>query len=628
LRLWLSLVVDEDDIKNIKPLPNLDYRIMQGNSLISEFKGISFDTNSKNDDKTSVQTTFLKDETEELIDKFQQKKDEFINKSNIIKKLQLKEEVEDLLITIFETKIKTQKADYFNRLKEIETKHSNWSTKKQRDEYIKQDKEQLYKEFGFDLESAEKQLKKFTSGRQIKPFFLWDLYFSEVFHNKGGFDVVIANPPYLKERDNKNAFESINNSNFGKKYHQGKMDYWYYFLHKAIDIVSDKGVISYITSRYWLNSSGAKKLIQRVKEELSFIHFIDIGKLKVFNEVAGHHMVAVYQRQKKEQFVYKLMINDLSDIYSDIDTENVQIKYLSNEDIFSDTNEIILEESIYDNTNIIKLGAITDISQGVVEAPDKLSNKQIALANKPNFKVGDGVFVLSKNEIMDLNLNKKEKLVLKKYLDPNDVDKYSINYKDKYLIYSDKRIKEKIKREKQYLSLKKHLDRFKLFITSSNKPYGLHRSREQRYFKKPKIIFKNMFVDVGFSFDNEGKYYFGFSFSSIIQKNDKHELKYILAILNSKFAKNWFYKNGKKRGAGVDIGVQKLRLFPIKDIDCNKQNFFIDLANKIMATTESEDYVGNLKKQAKVKTLEAEIDQLVYKLYGLPTEEIKIVENG
>jgi hypothetical protein len=188
LRLWLSLVVDEDDIKNIKPLPNLDYRIMQGNSLISEFMGINFDSGKE---KKSENLLF-KDETDKLIEQFQQKKDKFLNESNVSRKSKLKEEVDDLLVKMFETKLRTQKADYFNRLKNIENKYSGLPNEKQRDELIKQDKKKLYNESGFNLESAEKQLKEFASGRKIKPFFLWDLYFSEVFHQKGGFDVVIA----------------------------------------------------------------------------------------------------------------------------------------------------------------------------------------------------------------------------------------------------------------------------------------------------------------------------------------------------------------------------------------------------------------------------------------------------
>jgi len=114
--------------------------------------------------------------------------------------------------------------------------------------------------------------------------------------------------------------------------------------------------------------------------------------------------------------------------------------------------------------------------------------------------------------------------------------------------------------------------------------------------------------------------------SSIIQKNEKYDLKYILAILNSKFAENWFYKNGKKRGAGVDIGVQKLRQFPIKSISLKEQNSFIALVNKILTLTKSDDYLENPAKRAEVKKYEEQIDRLIYQLYGLTEEEIKIVE--
>ena len=104
LRLWLSLVVDEDDIKKIKPLPNLDYRIMQGNSLISEFMGISFDS-----DKQNSENLMFKDETDELIEQFQQKKDDFFRESNVSRKSNQKEEVDKLLSKKFDTKLRTQK---------------------------------------------------------------------------------------------------------------------------------------------------------------------------------------------------------------------------------------------------------------------------------------------------------------------------------------------------------------------------------------------------------------------------------------------------------------------------------------------------------------------------------------
>jgi hypothetical protein len=134
-----------------------------------------------------------------------------------------------------------------------------------------------------------------------------------------------------------------------------------------------------------------------------------------------------------------------------------------------------------------------------------------------------------------------------------------------------------------------------------------------------------MFVKNSFAYD-ENKYFVGFSFSLLIQKNKNYDLKYILSILNSKFALDWFYKNGKKRGAGVDIGVEKLRLFPIKIAIEKEQKHFINLVDKILFLTQADDYPQNKTKQAKVKEYEKEIDQMVYKLYDLTEEEINIIE--
>ena len=128
LRLWLSLVVDETNIRNIKPLPNLDYRIMQGNSLIDEFMGINFDVEKPENSENLM----FKDKTDELIGLFQEKKDEFLNESSVSRKARLKEEVENLLVDIFETKLKTQRTDYFKQLENIERKYSALPNKKDR----------------------------------------------------------------------------------------------------------------------------------------------------------------------------------------------------------------------------------------------------------------------------------------------------------------------------------------------------------------------------------------------------------------------------------------------------------------------------------------------------------------
>ncbi|MBQ7882222.1 MAG: hypothetical protein IJ312_05880 [Treponema sp.] len=108
------------------------------------------------------------------------------------------------------------------------------------------------------------------------------------------------------------------------------------------------------------------------------------------------------------------------------------------------------------------------------------------------------------------------------------------------------------------------------------------------------------------------------SYNVIISKNSTN-LLFILALLNSIYASDWFYKNAKHRGAGVDVGVDKLRTFPIPKTNSEEQKTIIDLVDKILATKKADT-------TSDTSELEHEIDELVYKLYGLTDEEIAIVE--
>ena len=140
--------------------------------------------------------------------------------------------------------------------------------------------------------------------------------------------------------------------------------------------------------------------------------------------------------------------------------------------------------------NVIRLGEICDVSQGVVEAPDRISKKALEKTPVENVQVGDGVFVLTQREVDCLRLNAEERRVLKKYVNPVNVFRYGVKWDDKYLIYSDKYIKKKIEDDEQFDRLKNHLDKFQRLITSSNAPYGIHRPRQNKYFISPKLSLK------------------------------------------------------------------------------------------------------------------------------------------
>ncbi len=286
-------------------------------------------------------------------------------------------------------------------------------------------------------------------------------------------------------------------------------------------------------------------------------------------------------------------------------------------------NKINFEETrISDYKNCVPLGEIYDVSQGVVEATSRVGKND-----------GDGVFVLNKNELSNLKLTDHENKIIKKYLNTKEVGKYKVKANSEFLIYSDKETKQKLG-SGLYPNIKNHLDKMKKFITSSNKPYGLHRPREARYFESPKLICKGMFLTPEFCYD-EGKNYVGFSFSLIIQKDKNYSLKYLLGILNSKFAENWFNINGKKRGVGVDIGVLVFRKFPVYLADKGEQIEIAKLVDKTLNLNKklqklhpvfNEEEYNEIKSE--IEKTDKLIDQKVYKLYGLTEEEIKIIERN
>ena len=127
--------------------------------------------------------------------------------------------------------------------------------------------------FGTD-EELEKQFGK--NWRDKKPF-NWQEQFPQVF-KQGGFDVIIGNPPYIKEDVNKNAFDGLHNSS----YYQGKMDLWTMFACISIDLLKDGGTMSFIAPNSWVSNAGASIFRDKILREGELKAFIDFGDYKVF----------------------------------------------------------------------------------------------------------------------------------------------------------------------------------------------------------------------------------------------------------------------------------------------------------------------------------------------------------
>lgn len=382
---------------------------------------------------------------------------------------------------------------------------------------------------------------------------------------KDGFNIILGNPPYLKERDNKHVFDPIKETGWGKQYHRGKMDYWYFFLHRAFELGSQGGIISYITSRYWINSSGSKNLIKHIREDSYLFHVVDIGKLSVFDEVAGHHMLHFYKIGVKQGACrVKQLKETVESINLGEDEDLVKISIQEGDSLFTPTDEIKLYSDPFEITTDHFLGDYYEVTQGVVQNPDKVSG---VMARRYGLEQGKGVFVLTDDEVVGLELNDKEKEYVRYFYDEAMIQNFHLDTgTNKRLLYLTKKNCPSLSGmphiEKHLKRYKKIMDGRRETINGSIEWFQMHWPRDPKYFESEKVVIPSMFVYPKAAYVEQAAY-FGLGSNVVIGGRENYNLKCLAALLNSSVACWWFYRNGKKRGAGVDIGVERLRGFPL-----------------------------------------------------------------
>ena len=144
-------------------------------------------------------------------------------------------------------------------------------------------------------------------------------------------------------------------------------------------------------------------------------------------------------------------------------------------------------------------------------------------------------------------------------------------------------------------------------------------------FNAPKIVApqRNKINTFGY---NECEWYASADVYFITEPKPEYQLKYILSLLNSNLYYIWLYNKGKRKGESLELYQKPLSEIPIKKVDVQAQNKFVSIVDKILAITQTEDYLQNQEKQDAVKEYEKQIDVMVYKLYELTYEEILTID--
>lgn len=672
LRLWLSLVVEE---KSPSPLPNLEHKIMQGNSLLSEFEGIKLFDDEILENKEEIAQNIakiqkrLKNLDSQII--FEGSKQLQKSKNQLLIKLQEeRQKIQKTLNSLQHTRAISndqnfslfdninQKQLLANTAKDLQEKIKQFIFENQRSkkENLKEDidqlKWQLIEATLQDQNKLEKleEVKKLRH-KNIRPFFIWKLEFCDVFSQKKGFDVVIGNPPYVGEKGNKEIFREIAKGNLGK-YYQGKMDLFYFFFHLALDIGKENCINAFITTNYYVTALGARKLRIDLRERSTIKNLINFNELRIFESAKGqHNLITIFSKEQNPNIPANIISTKRAGNADDkiLNTimigkdEETQYLTLDQNSLYDGEESYLRLGGVGNNESVIDkilekiaierrfLDEICNINQGVVSGCDYISKKNIEkLEDKTAINKNDGIFVFDLNNKRDLEViesfNEDEKKLLRPFFKNSDISRYYSQSKpSKYLLYYEVKLDEK-----SHPNIANHIRKFYEILNSRLIAYkenyhwtALHRAREEKIFINKKIVVPYRSITNTFAI-NDQEWFCRSDCYVITEKTHECDLKFILALLNSKLYYQWLYHRGKRKGEMLELFQKPLSEIPVKIISPQEQQPFIDHVDEILSITSSENYNPMNPPQDlsfRQKQLEAKIDEMVFDLYDLSKEE-------
>lgn len=524
LRLWLSLVVDEDDIKNIKPLPNLDYKIVCGDSLL----GYPY--------------------TPMGLEKIEELKERFIEEVNPTRKNELRGQIDDAIYGLYR--------------------------------------------------NTERSI-----GYRVTMDFR--INFSEVFHEKDGFDVVIANPPYVRQEAIRPLKPALSKA-FGN-FFCGTADIYTYFYKTGIDLLKPGGHLCFIAPNKFMRANYGKNTRELLTTHVTPKLIIDFGDLPIFDATTYPSILLIQKREPEKQ------VRTVAATF----TDEPQLARLE------ETLEVIGIQ--------MPVSALSKEGWNL-ERPEVLSlMEKLKKAGVPLGEYVQGRFYYGiktgLNEAFVIDSATRERLVaedprsaelIKPWFRGRDIRKWRAEWTGLHLIY----IPWHFEKIDQYPSVKKHLEQFKSKLKKRGATeQGRYEWYElQRYaadyhleFEKPKIIYPDISQVSKFAWD-ESKSFLGNTAYFI----PTDEL-WLVGLLNSKLIW-WYYWNigSAIRGGFVRFFSQYMETTPIQRITDAQQAPIIERTRAILKKPDS----------AAVPRIEAEIDQLIYSIYNLTQEEIQIIEDA
>ncbi len=630
LRLWIELLkhsfyqsFDDENYHDLKTLPNIDINIKCGNSLVSYFetgKSLSHYPNIK--ERMSKYKRIVKDY-----------KEGFYTDKNLIAK-EIKNLQESFKNFCLKDKFNKEIKQLTNGANEYSKKYGDFLADEHHDEKFKSFFSKNMFEFSFDEKEATKEFanlkKEYDNIFNLESNhpFEWRFEFPEILDDDGnfkGFDLIIGNPPYIRQEELKELKPHLAKN---YKVYKGTSDIYTYFYELGFNVLKDNGVLSYITSNKYTRAGYGEALREFLLKNVKVLEYTDLNGIKVFDSATVDTSILCFEKSKSKdnKFKYLALSNEILktcayDIGLYKDFAEFSQNSLSKESFtFSDENTSALKAKIERIGTPLKEWQGLNIYRGILTG----YNEAFIITTE------------KRNEILANCKDEAEKertaKLIRKMLRGRDIKRYSYEWAGLWVINAHNGYKnqngEKVEaiNIENYPSLKKHFDEFypqlEKRADKGLAPYNLRNCAYIEEFEREKIVYSEIVRKPQFYLDTKLNFYAEATSFILTGEN----LKYLIAFLNNDFVAfifKTFYAGGNLGENGFRYKKAFLEKLPIPKINSKNQKLadeLINLVDEILKAKEQD-------KNANTQELENKINSLVYKLYNLTEDEIKIIEN-
>lgn len=433
----------------------------------------------------------------------------------------------------------------------------------------------------------------------------WNEAFPEVLA-AGGFDVVLANPPYRRERGAKEDLSELEALLWPGRWRAARMDLWHYFWHRSLDLLQPGGLLTFIVNSYWTTSRAGGPLIQRMREEATPLEFVLLDTAPVFDGVGGRHLTMQLRKgitgepcqvfqlaadcrgRVTDPAVWDQLFAQRQCAAAEPVASAFGRTVMTREQLFAGGRLRLKSRLLTDRAGTGRprlevrwrtagrLGDLFEVRQGIAENPPRVTRQQAA--EHPEYRAGEGVFVLTADELQSLNLAAAEQQLVRPYYAAADIEREWLpDISGKWLLYLTRQTAPDLERLPQIAA---HLSRFRPLLERRREVlqgkiawWHLHWPREARLFEAPRVLAVQMGEVPRFAYV-ERPAYVGFAVNLIVSRTTDTgrtvepvlPLSGLAAVLNSRYAAQWFAEHAKQRGVNLDITGGTLKEFPVPQI--------------------------------------------------------------